>query len=205
MDKKRIEIKVGQIWRENDARFDRRVIIEKVDGDDIYVRTLGRTSKNARSRFNGRSRGYSFDGVAESEVARLRRERDRLKKSIADMEADCACLPEDRSVTETVARLRRERDEARAASARAAEAFGGWWKDEADGILDGLSAAIMGEKRGSVTSAPEVMAVDGYAYGDDLNADDIFDSYGDLLVRASPHDNDEVPVRVIIIEREGEK
>ena len=42
------------------------------------------------------------------EVDALRAEVKRLRSSIADHENDCACLPEDRSVTETVTALRAE-------------------------------------------------------------------------------------------------
>jgi hypothetical protein len=95
----------------------------------------------------------------ESDLARVRRERDRLKKCVADMEADCACLPEDRSVTETVTAL---------------------------------------------STVPDVLAVDGYINPRNLNAEDIFSATGNLLIAPLPYDDD-IPVRILVLRREGEK
>lgn len=102
---------------------------------------------------------------AESDLTRVRRERDRLKKCIADMEDDCACLPEDRSVTETVTRLRRGRDEAEAVIAAAGGVRRGYFdcagtapvfRSSADGAF-----VKWADLHAALSSAPELVAVDG--------------------------------------------
>lgn len=47
----------------------------------------------------------------QDRLAKRERENKRLKLTALGHEEDCACLPEDRTVTETVSALRRERDE----------------------------------------------------------------------------------------------
>ena len=54
--------------------------------------------------------GYVEDdgGKAFKQITALVEENTRLHLSVIDHENDCACLPEDQSVTETVTALRRE-------------------------------------------------------------------------------------------------
>jgi len=57
-----MEIKVGQIWKENDPRFVRT--FEVLEVGDLWIKIKGiesgrRTSAN-RNRFNGKARGYSL-------------------------------------------------------------------------------------------------------------------------------------------------
>jgi hypothetical protein len=52
----------GDIWKENDPRFDRYVVILDVDWltCGLFCKETNRKSRSRKDRFNGRNKGYSF-------------------------------------------------------------------------------------------------------------------------------------------------
>ena len=57
-----MEIKVGQIWKENDNRFVRHIKVIAISDNIITVENIdtGRVTHPSSVRFNGKNRGYSL-------------------------------------------------------------------------------------------------------------------------------------------------
>ena len=57
-----VEIKVGQIWREVDPRFDRLVKVVGFceESGKVKINSYGITRKAKRARFNGKRGGYEL-------------------------------------------------------------------------------------------------------------------------------------------------
>jgi len=55
-------IKKGQIWFENDRRFQRFIRVVEVGDERIQIedKNTGRRTSASRERFNGKSGGYSY-------------------------------------------------------------------------------------------------------------------------------------------------
>jgi hypothetical protein len=68
--KKVINVKVGQVWAENDRRRKRRVVVLSKEGKNFFrIKTVSRNGEKAgkvretlanQKRFNGRLYGYSL-------------------------------------------------------------------------------------------------------------------------------------------------
>lgn len=58
---KGIQVKVGQVWKEVDKRFERYVNVIGIDEQNgiVTIKTSKKTKANIK-RFNGKSGGYEF-------------------------------------------------------------------------------------------------------------------------------------------------